>query len=254
MLFGVLDGHGGNKVSSFVAKFFSNVMKRLPSYENGKYDQALIETFIYLDELLKTEKINNLLKHDHIQKLSQTNIKQFKHSFENESIFSLDNHYISFDLKSRSNSPTDKDGSPYLLTCHESKRTFKNKENIIKDQKIHILKELPIVKKVKSFSFYSPVIKKLSEKKKSNEINFENLVAHKMGTTAILVYVRNRVFYTANLGDSRAVLYKGGKAIRLNNEHKPFLKSEQSRINKSGFQLISDRINGKLNLTRAIGK
>ncbi len=74
-----------------------------------------------------------------------------------------------------------------------------------------------------------------------------------MGTTANILFIKSKVFFLANVGDSRAVLYKGGKTIRLNEEHKPTMVSEQSRIAKAGFHIISNRIDGKLNLTRAIG-
>ena len=46
-------------------------MKRLTSYKQEKYDQALIETYIKMDELLKIDKINNLLKFNEIESLTQ---------------------------------------------------------------------------------------------------------------------------------------------------------------------------------------
>jgi len=60
--------------------------------------------------------------------------------------------------------------------------------------------------------------------------------------------------YLANVGDSMAVAFKNGEAIRLNHEHKVTLPSESSRISKSGAKIINNRINGRINLTRAIGK
>ena len=69
-----------------------------------------------------------------------------------------------------------------------------------------------------------------------------------------ILFIKSKVFFLANVGDSRAVLFKAGKAIRINEEHKPSLISEQSRITKAGFDIIANRIDGKLNLTRAIGK
>jgi len=38
----------------------------------------------------------------------------------------------------------------------------------------------------------------------------------------------------ANIGDSRAVLCRGGQAIPLSEDHKPELTSEQNRIQKAG--------------------
>ncbi|KAK3256622.1 hypothetical protein CYMTET_34239, partial [Cymbomonas tetramitiformis] len=40
--------------------------------------------------------------------------------------------------------------------------------------------------------------------------------------------------YIANLGDSRAVLCRGGKAVRLSEDHKPSRRDERNRIEKAG--------------------
>jgi len=59
------------------------------------------------------------------------------------------------------------------------------------------------------------------------------------GTTALLVLfggtdVNNLLLYTANLGDCRAVLCRGGAAVRLTNDHRPDRKDEQRRIKEAG--------------------
>ena len=48
-------------------------------------------------------------------------------------------------------------------------------------------------------------------------------------------------------------MYKKKKAIKLNKEHKTTSDKEYIRIKKNGGKLINYRINGKLNITRAIG-
>lgn len=59
------------------------------------------------------------------------------------------------------------------------------------------------------------------------------------GTTALLLLfggsdVNNLYLYTANLGDCRAVLCRGGTAVRLTNDHRPDRKDEQRRIKEAG--------------------
>jgi serine/threonine protein phosphatase PrpC len=54
MLFGVFDGHGGKEVAEFVSKHFSIELLNSKSYRNGNYEQALIDTFMRMDELLRT--------------------------------------------------------------------------------------------------------------------------------------------------------------------------------------------------------
>lgn len=60
-LFGVYDGHGGSEVALYCALHLSNTLKDLASYQDGKYETALKETFMALDkELLKPEVVREL--------------------------------------------------------------------------------------------------------------------------------------------------------------------------------------------------
>ena len=92
--------------------------------------------------------------------------------------------------------------------------------------------------------------KSLKEKK----VEFNELIARNMGTTSNILFIKNNYLYLANVGDSLAVIYKNGEAIKLNKEHKVTLDCEFSRISKSGAKIINNRIEGRINLTRAIGK
>eukprot|EP00349_Pseudokeronopsis_sp_Brazil_P001236 CAMPEP_0202956384 /NCGR_PEP_ID=MMETSP1396-20130829/887_1 /ASSEMBLY_ACC=CAM_ASM_000872 /TAXON_ID= /ORGANISM="Pseudokeronopsis sp., Strain Brazil" /LENGTH=214 /DNA_ID=CAMNT_0049673365 /DNA_START=18 /DNA_END=662 /DNA_ORIENTATION=+ len=53
-VFGVFDGHGGKEVALYVKDRFVNELKSLNSYKNKDYSAALKETFIRMDELLRT--------------------------------------------------------------------------------------------------------------------------------------------------------------------------------------------------------
>lgn len=59
--------------------------------------------------------------------------------------------------------------------------------------------------------------------------------------------------YVANAGDSRSVLCTGGKAKEMSKDHKPDDEKERERIIKAGGYVTDGRINGNLNLSRAIG-
>lgn len=76
---------------------------------------------------------------------------------------------------------------------------------------------------------------------------------NKMGTTANVLFIKNDCLYLANAGDSITVMYKNKKAVQLNREHKTSLKCEKDRIEENGVKIIGYRVDGVLNLTRAIG-
>jgi serine/threonine protein phosphatase PrpC len=73
------------------------------------------------------------------------------------------------------------------------------------------------------------------------------------GTTAIITLITPTKIYTANAGDSRAILCKNDKVIELSHDHTPNLPNEYNRIIKAGETVSSGRISGGLNMSRAIG-
>lgn len=81
------------------------------------------------------------------------------------------------------------------------------------------------------------------------------------GTTAIVALYRHEVrrgqqvsvLYTGNVGDSRAVLLRQGRAIRLSYDHKGSDLIEQQRVKDSGGFIMNERVNGMLAITRALG-
>lgn len=87
----------------------------------------------------------------------------------------------------------------------------------------------------------------------SNEESDFDLEESNAGCTACVVVIRDDKLVVANAGDSRCVMSKGGQAYDLSKDHKPELQAEEERILKAGGCIQGGRINGSLNLTRAIG-
>mmetsp|Transcript_104956 Transcript_104956/g.338450 ORF Transcript_104956/g.338450 Transcript_104956/m.338450 type:complete len:461 (-) Transcript_104956:151-1533(-) len=79
------------------------------------------------------------------------------------------------------------------------------------------------------------------------------------GSTACVAAVdfESREVLVANVGDSRAMLIRNGKAIALSEDHKPENPKERSRIRAAGGQVVKvgpcHRVDGTLNLSRALG-
>nr|XP_010942062.1 probable protein phosphatase 2C 11 isoform X1 [Elaeis guineensis]XP_010942063.1 probable protein phosphatase 2C 11 isoform X1 [Elaeis guineensis] len=73
------------------------------------------------------------------------------------------------------------------------------------------------------------------------------------GSTACVAVIRNNQLIVANAGDSRCVISRKGQAYNLSRDHKPELAVEKERILKAGGFIHEGRVNGSLNLARAIG-
>ncbi|GBP24772.1 Probable protein phosphatase CG10417 [Eumeta japonica] len=74
------------------------------------------------------------------------------------------------------------------------------------------------------------------------------------GCTAVVALLKGNELYVANAGDSRCVICRNGTAIDMSIDHKPEDPPELERITKAGGKVSNDgRINGGLNLSRAIG-
>uniref|UniRef100_A0A8C6NJR8 Protein phosphatase 1G n=1 Tax=Nothobranchius furzeri TaxID=105023 RepID=A0A8C6NJR8_NOTFU len=74
------------------------------------------------------------------------------------------------------------------------------------------------------------------------------------GTTAVVALIRGKQLIVANAGDSRCVVSEKGKAVDMSYDHKPEDELELARIKNAGGKVTMDgRVNGGLNLSRAIG-
>lgn len=73
------------------------------------------------------------------------------------------------------------------------------------------------------------------------------------GSTSVMTLVSPRHVVCANTGDSRAVLSRGGSAVALSYDHKPFNPGEKERIENAGGTVKFNRVNGDLAVSRALG-
>ena len=73
------------------------------------------------------------------------------------------------------------------------------------------------------------------------------------GATGVVLLIRGKEVWCANLGDSRAVLSEEGCAIALSHDHKPDDGPEKRRIEELGGFVEMGRVNGILAVSRAFG-
>jgi len=83
----------------------------------------------------------------------------------------------------------------------------------------------------------------------TSEPTSEQAVETKLRTEAS----RQRVLYTANVGDARIVLCRNGRALRLSYDHKGSDENEGRRVASAGGLILNNRVNGVLAVTRALG-
>ncbi|CAD2092172.1 protein phosphatase PPM2, putative [Plasmodium vinckei lentum] len=98
---------------------------------------------------------------------------------------------------------------------------------------------------------YSPDELRLFENYYSND--YEDNIAYSCGSTAIVAVILKGYLIVANAGDSRAIICFNGNSLGMSTDHKPHLQAEEARIKKAGGYIANGRVDGNLNLTRAIG-
>lgn len=113
-----------------------------------------------------------------------------------------------------------------------------------------------------TFMHIDELIKRPKHKKELLELKKENehpeLLAEEedetnAGCTACVALIAKGELYVGNAGDSRCVVCCDGKAIAMNYDHKLEIREEQERIIIAGGFIKKGRVNGRLNLTRALG-
>jgi len=76
-----------------------------------------------------------------------------------------------------------------------------------------------------------------------------------IGCTSNVIYIDKgaKKIYVANAGDSRCTMGRAGKSVEMSKDHKPESEEELDRITKAGSTVVGGRVDGNLNLSRALG-
>lgn len=96
----------------------------------------------------------------------------------------------------------------------------------------------------------------IHKKTDSDFLDSESKTFRDDGSTASTAVLVGKRLYVANVGDSRAVISKAGKAIPLSDDHKPNRSDERKRIEDAGGVVMwagTWRVGGVLAMSRAFG-
>jgi protein phosphatase PTC1 len=82
-----------------------------------------------------------------------------------------------------------------------------------------------------------------AEKNGAEDATLTSTEIEKSGGQAAQAH-RQRILYTANVGDARIVLCRHGKALRLSYDHKGSDENEGKRVANAGGLILNNRVNG----------
>jgi len=162
--------------------------------------------------------------------------------FENESLQSTsETNSTSHDVKKINLAPDSK--------------VEETKENLTKPNTENKIEKLTSIKNNLNF-FDNEIDEELKIVFAEGDSSYCRLPEHRVqaGCTSVVALVCGEYLFVANAGDSRGVLSRNGQAIPMSFDHKPTSKTEYTRIRQAGgFVNSVGRVNGNLNLSRAIG-
>ena len=233
-------------------KLISSIISKELIKNNIKNDPNTDYLFFCYSDL--DYDINLKYKFPDLQKFleNKNNIKDY-----NNGIYTINNinkKTVNYNSNSKSN----------VIKKRSQSTKKKILKNFKKDEKIKIIldsiKENPKSKNeniLETENISNMDIKSMLETttnyQKKSEKSIPPFISNDVGTTANVCLLTKNYIYIANVGDSLSVMYKNKKAIRMNKEHKTTSEKEYMRIIKKGGVINNFRINGKINITRALG-
>eukprot|EP00795_Rhopilema_esculentum_P007765 gene7765-13608_t len=278
-MFAVFDGHGGQEVAQFCSKKLANFIKDSEGYKNGDLRKSLDDAFRSIDQSILDEETIKELKElagdrdeddddEETAMLSEEatmpieellkRMKQGANAEAFEKLVASNGKSSDKEIETKQNETKEKKeptGEEEGQTkTEDTKKDAESREE--KDEKEENVEE------------EDEEAEEEEEEEEEEEDDVEggddddddigapesDEVGKDSGTTAIVALKRGDQLVVANVGDSRCVLCRGKKAVDMSKDHKPEDESETERITKAGGKITGDgRVNGGLNLSRAIG-
>uniref|UniRef100_A0A8C6KRA8 protein-serine/threonine phosphatase n=1 Tax=Nothobranchius furzeri TaxID=105023 RepID=A0A8C6KRA8_NOTFU len=229
-MFSVYDGHGGEEVALYCSKYLPDIIKEQKAYKDGKLQKALEDAFLAIDSRMTTEEVIKELvqisgrptEEPPAEKVAEEDDSDTKSRF--------------FDDSEESEEGEEEEGSDEEDGSDEEEGDSSELEEEDTEEG-----------------------EEDSEDEEEGEMCLPGMEGKEepgsdSGTTAVVALIRGKQLIVANAGDSRCVVSEKGKAVDMSYDHKPEDELELARIKNAGGKVTMDgRVNGGLNLSRAIG-
>uniref|UniRef100_A0A3B4T2X8 protein-serine/threonine phosphatase n=1 Tax=Seriola dumerili TaxID=41447 RepID=A0A3B4T2X8_SERDU len=229
-MFAVYDGHGGEEVALYCSKYLPDIIKEQKTYKDGKLQKALEDAFLAIDSRMTTEEV--------IKELVQIAGRPTEEP-PTEKVAEEDDY-----SKSR--------------FFDDSEESEEGEEEEVSDEEDGSEEEEGDSSEMEEEEDTEEG-EEDSEDEEEEEMCLPGMDGKEepgsdSGTTAVVALIRGKQLIVANAGDSRCVVSERGKAVDMSYDHKPEDEVELARIKNAGGKVTMDgRVNGGLNLSRAIG-
>ena len=245
-LFGVFDGHGGREVALYVARHIKRVLVESDKYRGGALEEAMRDCYVALDdEMIGAEGKREL----HTLK-AEEDPDDGSDMLANAAIMKLVREQLQARLAE--GEAEGGDGEPRRITLTVDPAALLAGGEGGED---------PVRPDVEMEEGGGNLIRATLEDAPPGDDADDGAAGpgedeedvSSAGCTAVCALVAGDKLIVANAGDSRAVLSRGGRAIALSRDHKPTDEDEHARITAAGATVSEGRVNGALNLSRALG-
>eukprot|EP01026_Neomeris_dumetosa_P045773 TRINITY_DN3880_c1_g1_i5.p1 TRINITY_DN3880_c1_g1~~TRINITY_DN3880_c1_g1_i5.p1 ORF type:complete len:426 (+),score=91.71 TRINITY_DN3880_c1_g1_i5:333-1610(+) len=258
--FGVFDGHGGKEVAIFCAKYMRDVFVNQQSFQSGNIEQALKATFLRMDQLLVLPQYQDELKQWQSQNSDDEGRTEFQFSVLPPDVREAIRENIGV-----------VEGAKLVLTTESGEKEGED------DLGVEMRGESGDEEGDEGGDVNGAVTGSVGENQSAEssrsgkeddgkqvstaQQDDENMSTEQMdgvsisgaGCTSVVAFVQGTTLWVANAGDSRCVLCRNGNAVAMTEDHKPTDPPENERIINAGGYVTEGRVNGTLNLSRAIG-
>lgn len=238
-LFGVFDGHGGQRAAEFASKRLPELLFRNLSLSQGDKHDALRSAFLRTDHefvsgtILDNSSFRRTRTSDFALTRSKSGSRFMALALQTPSPF-VSNSGL---MRSLSTTKCDNASDSSSVISHSSQPSSISDVALPPSQ---------------------PRLARRAGSRAEDQVATVSATPNPTcGSTATIILLCGEELIVAHVGDSRAVMSRDGKAVRLCDDHRPGREDEMERIEAAGGLILevggTFRVNGTLAVSRAIG-